>query len=249
MIIIPMNVFDRKVVLERGQLDFIRKAAEAGADGIEIRKELLSENDSLLHLKEELSRLAMFTVYSAPSEVWSEGGRLNSYELVKVFGEALAVGAKWLKLPLGEYLHGVSDLTELDLFLKDYQEIQLLIENDQTPHGGKIEHLANFFESASKIEIPVRMTFDIGNWHFTGEKPESAFSRLREYISYLHLKEVALRDGELHPAGLSAAKHAGWRMFQNRTGKSVPAALEFPIQPHERLKEFIGLARENQMEG
>ncbi|MGD6795042.1 sugar phosphate isomerase/epimerase family protein [Metabacillus indicus] len=249
MIIVPMNVFNRKEVLDKGQLNFIRTAAAAGADGIEIRRELLTANDSFSHLKEELTRLAMFTVYSAPSEVWGKGGTINSSELTKVFEEARSIGAKWLKLPLGHYVQGVSDPAELDLFLKEYKGLQLLIENDQTPHGGKIEHLADFFESASKIEIPVRMTFDIGNWHFTGVKPESAFSRLREYISYLHLKEVALRDGELHPAELSAAKHAGWRMFQNRTGKSVPVALEFPIQPHERLKEFIGLARENQMEG
>ncbi|MGX1193441.1 sugar phosphate isomerase/epimerase family protein [Metabacillus sp. SLBN-84] len=249
MIIVPMNVFDRKEVLEKGQLNFIRIAAEAGADGIEIRKELLSERDSLTYLKEELERLSMFTVYSAPAEVWREGGILNSSELVKVFGEALAVGAKWLKLSLGQYSQGVSDLKELDLFLKEYKELQLLIENDQTPYGGKVERLAGFFESASNMGISVRMTFDIGNWHFTGEEPESAFSRLQEHISYLHLKEVALRGGELHPFELSAAEQAGWRMFQNRTGKSVPAALEFPIHPHERLKELIGLAKENQLEG
>ncbi|UOK56703.1 hypothetical protein MGI18_18020 [Bacillus sp. OVS6] len=135
-VIIPLNAFDRKEVLENGQLSFISIIQASGAYGVEIRRELFSEQDlPLKQLREKIAG-SLFTVYSAPVELWKMDGSLNDEKIQVIKEEAILLGARWVKVSLGHYIKGVSDLEKLNQLLDHFDSLELLIENDQTLHGG-----------------------------------------------------------------------------------------------------------------
>lgn len=240
-VIIPLNAFDRKEVLENGQLSYISMIKESGAYGAEIRRELFSEQElPLKQMREEMAG-SLFTVYSAPVELWKMNGTLNKDEILKINEEALLLGASWVKVSLGHYIKGVSDLEKLNQVLHQFDSIDLLIENDQTVHGGNAEILRSFFESASIAGVPVKMTFDTGNWLYTNESPIEAFGMLKEYVAYLHLKNVVSSGNGFITTELSNSETTDWRMIAKQLPVNLPRALEFPIDPVSRLKEFIGM--------
>lgn len=246
-VIVPINAFDRFEVLKKGQTSFIRLIAESGAFGIEIRRELLSDQDPPLDsIKQEIEQHQLFTVYSAPIELWKKDHGLNEKELNEIFQEGIALGAKWIKVSLGHYQKGQSYLTELNTFLNQYQGIQLLVENDQTLHGGNVHQLTSFFESASEQETPVKMTFDAGNWFYSGQDVNDALSKLAPYVHYLHLKQVEDDNGELITVPLQKDGSHSWEKVMNSFPSEIVKALEFPIEPKEKTKEFIQMIMESE---
>ncbi|MFC4802244.1 sugar phosphate isomerase/epimerase family protein [Neobacillus sp. GCM10023253] len=261
-VIVPLNAFDRSKVLERGQAAFVGLIAEAGAYGIEIRRELMPEPDSSFditenrqklapiqcsqfsRIKQEIDRHGLFTVYSAPIELWKADYQLNEEELTTVFQEGRMLGAKWLKVSLGHFSEEHSDFSGLRDFLKRHQEIQLLVENDQTLHGGYVHHLFSFFENADRWVIPVKMTFDAGNWYYTNQDVEEALQELSPYVVYLHLKQVETQNGELVTIPLQKEGTHTWKMVLNHFPQDIVKALEFSIEPKERIREFMELVGE-----
>lgn len=244
-VIIPLNAFDRKEVLENGQLSFISMIKESGAYGAEIRRELFSEQEfPLKQMREEMTG-SLFTVYSAPVELWEMNGTLNEDEILEMKAEALLLGASWVKVSLGHYIKGVSDLEKLNQLLNQFDSMELLIENDQTLHGGNAEILRSFFESASIAEVPVKMTFDTGNWLYTNENPIEAFGMLKEFVAYLHLKNVVPSGNGFITTELSNSETADWKQIAEQLPLNLPRALEFPVHPVSRLKDFIEMVHPN----
>ncbi|TDL82742.1 sugar phosphate isomerase/epimerase family protein [Peribacillus frigoritolerans] len=240
-VIIPLNAFDRKEVLENGQFSFISMIKESGAYGAEIRRELFTEQElPLKQLRDEIAS-SLFIVYSAPVELWKTDGFLNEEEILKIREEALLLGARWVKVSLGHYIKGVSDLEKLNQLLNQFDSMELLIENDQTLHGGNAEILRSFYESASIRGVPVKMTFDTGNWLYTNENPIAAFGMLKEFVAYLHLKNVVPSGNGFITTELTNSEKADWRKIAEQLPENLPIALEFPIHPVSRLKEFIGM--------
>ncbi|OHR63643.1 hypothetical protein HMPREF3291_16410 [Bacillus sp. HMSC76G11] len=244
-VIIPLNAFDRKEVLENGQLSYISMIKESGAYGAEIRRELFSEQELPLKQMREVMEGSLFTVYSAPVELWKMNGTLNEDEILEINEEALLLGARWVKVSLGHYIKGVSDLEKLNQLLKQFDSMELLIENDQTVHGGNAEILRSFFESACIAGVPVKMTFDTGNWLYTNENPIEAFGMLKDYIAYLHLKNVVPSGNGFISTELTNSETADWRKIAEQLPVNLPKALEFPIHPISRLKEFIEMVHPN----
>jgi sugar phosphate isomerase/epimerase len=246
-VIVPLNAFDRFEVLKKGQTSFISLIAESGAFGIEIRRELLSDQDpSLDSIKQEIEQHQLFTVYSAPIELWKKDHGLNEKELIEIFHEGIALGAKWIKVSLGHFQKGKSNLTELNTFLNQHQGIQLLVENDQTLHGGNINQLLYFFESASVQNTPVKMTFDAGNWFYSGQDVDDALRKLVPYVHYLHLKQVEDDNGEFITVPLQKDGSHSWEKVMNSFPSEIVKALEFPIEPKEKTKEFIQMITESE---
>ena len=246
-VIVPINAFDRFEVLKKGQTSFIRLIADSGAYGIEIRRELLSDEDPSLHqIKQEIEQYQLFTVYSAPIELWKEDHQLNKKELNEILEEGKDLGAKWIKVSLGHFQKGQSDLIELNTFLDQHQEVQLLVENDQTLHGGNIHHLTSFFESASEQSTPVKMTFDAGNWYYSGQEVDEAVSKLAPYVMYLHLKQVEDDNGEFITVPLQKDGSHSWEKVMNHFPAEMVKALEFPIEPKERTREFVQMIMESE---
>lgn len=247
-VIVPLNAFDRLEVFEKGQTSFIKLIAGSGAFGIEIRRELFSEQDPPLEsMKQELEQHQLFTVYSAPIELWNADHQLNEQELTVIFEEGKKLGAKWIKVSLGHFSKEQSNVSHLHFFLKQLPEIHLFVENDQTLYGGNISNLKTFFESASEQDVPVKMTFDAGNWYYSKQDIDDALSQLSQYVQYLHLKQVDLQNGVLITVPLQRNMGHSWEKVMNSLPSDLVKALEFPIQPKERTKEYIQMMTESEV--
>jgi sugar phosphate isomerase/epimerase len=234
-------------VLKKGQSSFIRLIAESGAFGIEIRRELLSEQDpSLDSIRQEIEQYQLFTVYSAPIELWKEDHGLNEKELNEIFQEGIELGAKWVKVSLGHFYKDQSNVSDLNTFLNQHNGIQLLVENDQTLYGGNINHLTSFFESVSEQDTPVKMTFDAGNWFYSRQDVDDALSKLSPYVHYLHLKQVEDDNGEFITVPLQKNGGHSWEKIMNSFPSEMVKALEFPIEPKEKTREYIQMITESE---
>jgi sugar phosphate isomerase/epimerase len=242
-VIVPLNAFGRDEVMENGQLFYIERIAKAGVYGVEIRRELLPENEKmqqLTQIQQEIARFGLFTVYSAPIELWKEDHQLNKELLTTVFEEGLTLVASWLKVSLGHFQKEQSNLNDLISFLNQQKEIQLLVENDQTLHGGNVQNIKDFFESALALKVPVKMTFDAGNWFYAKQNVDDALNQLAPYVHYLHLKQVERRTKGLVTVPLQKGQNHSWEKVFKTLPAEIAKALEFPIQPNE-LSDFVML--------
>lgn len=251
-VIVPLNAFGRDEVLENGQQSYIECIAQAGAYGVEIRRELFPLEEEITQqldpLKKEIARFRLFTVYSAPIELWKEDHHLNIEQLTMIFEEAQTLEAKWLKVSLGHFNESKSSMNDLVHFLTQHQEIQLLVENDQTLYGGNVQNLKAFFESVLAEQVPVKMTFDAGNWYYAGQKVEEALAQLSPYVQYLHLKQVESNEKGLVTVPLQVGKNHSWEsVFKQFSSAEIAKAMEFPIQPIEKTKDYIGLIQEQEV--
>ena len=236
-VIVPLNAFDSNDVTTNGQASFVKLIAESGAYGIEIRRELLPAVVLPLgKIKREIDRYGLFTVYSAPIECWKEDYQFNEDQLSNIFQEAVILGAHWVKVSLGHFQQDKSNIAELGRFLAKHKDLQLLVENDQTPHGGNVQHLQAFFESVVDQNVPVKMTFDTGNWYYSKQDVEEAVQKLAPYVSYLHLKQVT---ETLETVPLEREGEHSWKQVMSSFPADIVKALEFPIVPKEKTKDYI----------
>ncbi|MGG5252729.1 sugar phosphate isomerase/epimerase family protein [Neobacillus sp. SM06] len=241
-VIVPLNAFDRLEVLEKGQESFIELIARSGAFGVEIRRELLPVQDpSLERIKNEIINHGLFTVYSAPIELWEKNYQLNAKKLTEVFQEARMLGAKWVKVSLGHFKKDASNIIDLTNFLNQHNELQLLVENDQTSFGGSVIQLKSFFETVTEDHVPIKMTFDAGNWYYSGQSVEDALDKLSPYVLYLHLKQVV--DGLVTVPIQKEGNHS-WKTVMRNFPHTMLKALEFPIEQKEKTKDYIELISE-----
>ena len=77
-VLISLSSFGAAEVRRHGQLWFSQLAHEAGADGIEVRGELLTDPDiELVAIADLAERSGLLRVYSSPEGLWSADGRLD----------------------------------------------------------------------------------------------------------------------------------------------------------------------------
>ncbi|HMC16755.1 MAG TPA: glutamine ABC transporter ATP-binding protein, partial [Albitalea sp.] len=188
-ILISLSSFGAAEVRRHGQLWFTRLAEAAGADGIEVRGELLADGDA------ELSAIAgaatrLQRVYSSPEGLWRDDGALDEAVLDRALASAAHLGAPRLKMSIGGY--SAASAATLDTLRERLHgsPIEVLIENDQTPSAGTLSALPGFFAAAQQRKLSLGMTFDIGNWHWTGECPLQAAQTLTPQVRYVHCKGV-----------------------------------------------------------
>ncbi|MEK4820339.1 MULTISPECIES: sugar phosphate isomerase/epimerase family protein [Priestia] len=241
-IIIPLNAFETT----SSQHTMIGKIYEQQVHGVEIRRELMKKVDQEIELiAEELKRYPLFTVYSAPIELWKESGELNKQELKSILEEAVSLGAQWVKVSLGFY-QPQSPIGELQELLQAFPALHLFVENDQTSYGGNIASLHAFFDNA--YEIPVSMTFDIGNWLYVQERPQEAIKKLRSFVGYIHIKHVIKNSGKLVTTSISNDSNEMWKNILKGFSHSTFKALEFPIDEPEQIPRFISLVQAAEQE-
>ncbi|WP_028534839.1 sugar phosphate isomerase/epimerase family protein [Paludibacterium yongneupense] len=225
---VVMSAYGAERVRQSGQSAFIGLAAGAGADGVEIRRELFDgASRPLTFLREQLRNHALQAVYSAPEAVFLPDATLAHEALRLALSEAETLGARHLKFSLGHYAPE-SPLQPLADALAGHP-VRLLVENDQTAHGGSIERLRAFFDASAAAGIGVGMTFDIGNWYWSGQSPLEAAAALAPYVEYIHCK-----GAQPSPRGWRATvPEAGigdWRGVLAQLPCSAPRGLEFPLQ-------------------
>jgi sugar phosphate isomerase/epimerase len=109
--------------------------------------------------------------------------------------------------------------------------VQLLVENDQTLHGGRIEPFQRFFTEIEQHKLPVKMTFDIGNWHWQDQSAASAARLLGRHVGYVHCKAVTRRaDGKLVAIPPAASDLHLWEQLLRHMAQGVMRAAEYPLQ-------------------
>ncbi|SDI67902.1 sugar phosphate isomerase/epimerase family protein [Paenibacillus naphthalenovorans] len=244
-VIVTTSAFGADKVKSLGQHYFIPVVAQAGGSGIEIRREFFANPPyPLQELREMLRQYPLITVYSAPVPLWNSDGQLNVLDLPVILEEGVTLGAQYIKVSLGHYNPQQSDIIQLKHLLEEFdlghRGIQFTVENDQTPWGGTIENLHRFFTSCRAHHVPVGMTFDIGNWHWTRSDRFEAAEKLKDSVVYVHCKHVESLRGELHTVPLPSDPGEDWRALLFMFDKDIPRAIEFPIEGENLTETAAG---------
>ena len=246
-VLISLGAFGAAEVRRHGQLWFTQLAHAARADGVEVRGELL--NDAATELP-AIGRVArehgLALVYSSPEGLWSADGSLDASALQRALDAAKAVGAPRLKMSIGGFgAGGDPAFPQLAQALRD-RAIDLLIENDQTVSAGTVPALRTFFSQARAAGLRLGMTFDMGNWRWTGECPLDAARLLAREVVYIHTKGVQ-RQPQRWVAVPLADSADPWRTILRTLPRGLPWAIEYPLQGDDLLavtREQVRLLRE-----
>lgn len=228
-ILVSLSAFGAAEVRRHGQLWFAELSMAAGADGVEVRSELLVDAACELPAIAQAVRAAgKSVVYSSAEDLWAADGTLNVPALERALAAAQTVGAARLKMAIGGF--GPASHPTLLLLQDRLQAVQteLLIENDQTPAAGTLAALQDFFDTANAQGLFLGMTFDMGNWHWTGECPLQAAAALAPQVRYVHCKGVQ-RQPQRWVAVPLAESSAPWRAVLRGLPADVPWAIEYPL--------------------
>ena len=227
-----------------GQTAMLPIIAEAGADGVEIRRELCSaeELNALPSLAATIERHGLLACYSAPQALFTDNGELNP-DLPTLLAEAQTLNALWLKLSLGHFLHN-QQLDELRDILSD-SGMALVVENDQTDCG-QLAPMQRFKAACRVNQLPITLTFDMGNWLWVGDSPEQAAQKLASTVGYIHVKAaVAHRDS--YRAVPPDAADPRWLTLLKTLPGDVPRGIEFPLEGQNLAavtRRYVELLRE-----
>lgn len=228
-ILISLSSYGEDEVRRHGQLRFARLAHDAGADGVEVRGELLVDAATELPgLARVVSVAGMQVVYSSPEGLWRPDGTLDRAALDRALQAAALLGAPRLKMSIGGFdARSPATLPALQERL-GATGIELLIENDQTAGAGTLPALQRFFAASAAHGLALPMTFDMGNWHWTGECPLQAAQALAGQVGYVHCKGVQRLPHKWIAVPL-ADSVAPWRAVLRALPAGVPWAIEYPL--------------------
>jgi sugar phosphate isomerase/epimerase len=229
-ILISLSSFGAAEVRRHGQLWFTRLAHAAGADGVEVRGELLTKpRAELADIADAARELSLELVYSSPQGLWNADGELDGNALDDALRSSALLGAPRMKMSIGGY-RGQSWPTLATLKRRLQEEnMDLVIENDQTAAAGTLSAIRDFLDAAGNADLHLGMTFDMGNWHWTGECPLQAAQHCAPQVSYVHCKGVQ-RQPQRWVAVPLAESAAPWRAVLRELPADVPWAIEYPLQ-------------------
>jgi len=222
-VLISLSSFGAAEVGRHGQLWCTEIARQAGADGSEVRGELL--RDATAELPTLQGRAA---VYSSPEGLFAPNGSLDVVALTRGLHIAQSLQAARLKMAIGDFSGNSHDsLPALKQQLAQ-QHVELLIENDQTQAAGTVGALQAFFKAQDAAGLDLGMTFDMGNWHWLGECPLQAAKLFAARVRYIHCKGVQRQPAKWVAVPL-AESIAPWRAVLRALPGDVPRAIEFPL--------------------
>lgn len=227
-----------------GQTAMLPIIAEAGADGVEIRREMLTdaELNTLPTMASAIEIFGLLACYSAPEPLFLEDSRLNP-RLPALLAEAQALQALWLKVSLGHFSH-TEQFDVLRTWL-DTSGMELVVENDQTACG-RLQPMQRFNEACQTQNLPISLTFDMGNWLWVGDSPEQAAQSLASTVGYIHVKAaVTHRDG--YRAVPPDATDPRWLALLKTLPADVPRGIEFPLEGDDLTavtRHYVELLRE-----
>lgn len=234
-----------KIAALGGQQAVVPIVAAAGADGVEIRRELFSENElqTLPALGKAIAGAGLAAVYSVPEALFTEQGLLNPH-LDRHFAEAEQLNAQRLKYSLGHYQRGF-DAAALREKLAG-QAVQLVVENDQT-ECGTLAALDSYVQDGGDARADSGLTFDMGNWLWVGDDPIAAARRLGRYVSYIHVKAAARKGHAWQAMALDDADNL-WRETLALLPRDVPRGIEFPLEGDDLVavtRHYVDLLKED----
>lgn len=234
-ILISLTAFGAAEVRRHGQRWFTDLSHAAGADGVEVRSELLVDAASELPaIARTVREAGLRVVYSSADGLWATNGTLDTGALDAALAAAQALGAPRLKMAIGGFGPASRHTLAALQGQLDAARVELVIENDQTPGAGTLPALQDFFRVANGQGIFLGMTFDMGNWHWTGECPLQAAQALASQVRYVHCKGVQ-RQPQRWVAVPLAQSSAPWRAVLRALPADVPWAIEYPLAGDDLL--------------
>ena len=228
-----------------GQSAVLPFIAGSGADGVEIRRELFSadELNSLAELAADIERRGLLVCYSAPEALFAADGALNPH-LSDLLQEAQTLNALWLKLSLGHFTHHHGLETLRDILRES--GMALVVENDQTDCG-QLAPMQRFKAACRVNQLPITLTFDMGNWLWVGDSPEEAARHLAPAVSYIHVK--AAEPHHSHFRAVPPDEASGrWLALRDNLPAAAPRGIEFPLTGHDLTavtRRYVNLLRED----
>lgn len=227
-----------------GQRAMLPVIAAAGADGVEIRRELFTSEElqTLPALGESIELLGLLACYSAPAPLFTADGKLNP-DLSRYLAEASTLNALWLKVSLGHF----QDKQPLDALraLLDASGMALVVENDQTDCG-QLAPMQRFKAACRVMCLPITLTFDMGNWLWVGDSPEEAARHLAPAVSYIHVKAAVAHNAQFRAVAPDNAD-ARWLALLDRLPSDAPRGIEFPLEGADLTavtRYYVNLLRE-----
>ncbi|MFS2221512.1 sugar phosphate isomerase/epimerase family protein [Pantoea sp. B65] len=227
-----------------GQQGLLPVIAQAGADGVEIRRELLSADEllNLTDLGKAIAQHQLIAFYSVPEALFMADGSLNP-QLDQRVAEARQLNAQLLKFSLGNYCRGF-DCQALQQRLAALP-LHVVVENDQT-ECGKRQALQDFFADCAAARMPNSMTFDMANWLWVGDDPRAAADNLGRFVSYIHIKAAAPHHDSFRAIALDEADGT-WRDLLKLLPANAPRGIEFPLAGDDLVavtRHYVNLLRE-----
>lgn len=228
-----------------GQSAVLPFIAGSGADGVEIRRELFTPDElsRLAELAADIERRGLLVCYSAPEALFAADGSLNP-RLSDFLLEAQTLNALWLKLSLGHFSHH-DDLEALREILQE-SGMALVVENDQTDCG-QLAPMQRFKAACRVNQLPITLTFDMGNWLWVGDSPEEAARHLAPAVSYIHVKAAEPHHSQFRAVPPDEAS-ARWLALLNNLPADTPRGIEFPLTGHDLTavtRRYVKLLRED----
>jgi sugar phosphate isomerase/epimerase len=232
-VLISLSSFGAAEVIRHGQAWFARLAGEAGADGVEVRGELLAGDPRELEAIAAASG-PLHRVYSSPEGLWSDGGALDHEALARGIDAAAQLSAARLKMSIGGFRDASAASLRALRGQLEAASVELVIENDQTFAAGTVPALERFFAAAADQGLALGMTFDIGNWHWQGECPLEAAQTFGAHVRYVHCKGVQRERHRWVAVPLSDSA-APWRAVLRALPAGMPWAIEYPLASDDLL--------------
>ncbi|KGD74612.1 sugar phosphate isomerase/epimerase family protein [Pantoea vagans] len=226
-----------------GQIALLPVIQQAGADGVEIRRELLDDAAlaDLPALAGAIAEHQLHASYSVPDTLFCDGGEINP-RITHYVEEARQLNAQRLKVALGDF-SGLLPRETLQALLADLP-FQLTVENDQTKHGGLAPSVA-FFTAVREADLPISMTFDMGNWCWTGEDADQAAEQLAAQVGYVHVKAAIPHQDSFRAIALDEADDH-WRTLLQQLPARAPRGIEFPLEGDDLTavtRHYVSLLR------
>jgi sugar phosphate isomerase/epimerase len=232
-VVVVASAFGADAIRRDGHGAWLATAAEAGAAGFEVRRELFRSDaeasfDALALLGRAITRLGMWSVYSTPDSLYRHDGSLDRAALKAAVAEADALGARFVKLQLGAF-DGRADGDGIRCAVAEGRA-RLVVENGQSPAGGLLSQFVGLFAGLEREGAAgaLGMAFDIGNWQWSGEAPLQAAKALAPRVDYIHCKAVA-GEGARRFAAAPAADDPLCAGILSLLPRHVPRGIEFPF--------------------
>jgi sugar phosphate isomerase/epimerase len=243
---IVASAFGAASIWRDGHAAWFGATKTAGACAFEVRRELMhdadAQPDALRALGTALATAELWPVWSTPDTLYADDGALNEAELRRAIECGRALGARFVKLQLGGF-SGEAHVARLAAILEeiglkgDTSAPRVVVENGQLEQGGKLAQFIALFRAlrAGGEAKLIGMTFDIGNWQWTGEAPLMAAVALAPNVEYIHCKAVE-GEGARRFACAPAADDPLCRAALARLPSDVPRGIEFPFD-EQRVQE------------
>lgn len=161
--------------------------------GIEYRLEMFNTDDEVREQEIEayltIQKETGWAHYLSVPEDFIIGNQINP-KFAEHLQFAKRLNCKNIKLTIGNH-EAVADI--------DYQTVKqwleeaqmtLSLENDQSQTTGFADTVKEVLDIMHQKDFNVGHTFDIGNWYIAGESMAYAFKRLKDDITYLHIKNI-----------------------------------------------------------